>query len=170
MLYTGIDPGTSGGIVSLDICGQVNYMRRFKPRKSEDAEDIWAEVAKQLSLPQIAMLERVHSRPRQGVVSVFTFGTAYGRILGMFNSHGTEHSIVGAKEWQREFKEPTKYPKGLTANERAKIKNAHKNELKELAKELFPAENKKIVKENADAYLIAEYCRRFHLNILEGPK
>lgn len=48
----------------------------------------------------LVVLERVHAMPKQGVVSVFTFGEGYGVIKGMTVAHGLDLMEVRPTEWQ----------------------------------------------------------------------
>lgn len=48
----------------------------------------------------LVVLERVHAMPKQGVVSVFTFGEGYGTIKGMAVAHGLGLMEVRPTEWQ----------------------------------------------------------------------
>ena len=51
--------------------------------------------------PGILVIERVHSMPRQGVKSMFTFGTAYGTVFGMRWDVGAKHLSCFSKEVER---------------------------------------------------------------------
>ncbi len=52
---------------------------------------------------QPVAIEHVHSMPKQGVVATFTFGKAYGTILGYFAANGHRITHVAPTEWKKTF-------------------------------------------------------------------
>ena len=58
-------------------------------------------------LSSIAVVEQVHSMPGQGVASTFTFGTNYGKVLGMLEAIGMPYVTVTPTKWQNEMIEAT---------------------------------------------------------------
>jgi len=45
-------------------------------------------------------IEKVHSHPKQGVVSTFTFGEKYGEIKGILSALNIRYTEVNPKVWQ----------------------------------------------------------------------
>jgi len=99
----GADPGLSGGVAFyypdtrdvavLDmpvVAGEVNM----------------PELARQIRIygPKFAFVERVASRPGQGVSSVFRFGCAYGQLLGVIATLEVPYRLVTPSTWKRWFK------------------------------------------------------------------
>jgi crossover junction endodeoxyribonuclease RuvC len=144
--YIGIDPGQSGGIGVLDSAGK--YMCSFKFNKQTDA-DISEMFDCLLSLRGtmdecsiFALLEKVHSMPKQGVASSFKFGSSFGFLRGMLTAHRIPWDYVSPQKWQKALSCQTKGDKNIT---------------KAKAQRSWP--DQKITHAIADALLIAEYCR-----------
>ena len=145
-VYIGVDPGQSGAIVWLrptlgDI--QIDPLRGLTPA------DILAVLLAHAPEGCFAYIERVHSMPKQGVVSTFKFGLHYGLL---------QMALVAARI-PYEFVTPHKWQRGLGC-----LSRGDKNVTKRKAQDLFPGV--KVTHATADALLIAEYCRRKHKGIL----
>lgn len=147
----GVDPGKHGAIAFI----------------SRDKSKIWAKPFHHLTETDIArvfedakwaqshvFLEQVHSMPKQGVASSFTFGQQYGFVRGVLVGLGVPFDLVPPQVWQR----------ALGAKSNGASKTDHKRNLKGIAQRLFPGVP--VVNDTADALLIAEYGYR-HLLIKE---
>ena len=150
--FAGWDPGKSGAGVLLDESGT---LRGEIIRGDATFHDQVALITKDWDTSMISMLmiEKVHSMPRDANRGAFTFGTHYGFIQGVVCSLDIPHEFVTPQIWQREMGCMSKGDKNIT---------------KAAAQRLFPGI--KITHRNADALLIAEYCRRKHLGISSGLK
>jgi hypothetical protein len=140
MKYIGIDPGINGGVCIID-----NYysMECFKcPRTPIEMAE---ELKKHIDDDAVALIEKVHSFPGQGVVSTFTFGTNYGQWQGILSALEVKYEFITPKEWQKKY-QPL-----------SKEKKIRKNELKQLAKDKFPSKN--VTLYTSDAILLALYLR-----------
>src|SRR6266481_2586788 len=96
-LLMGIDPGASGGIALIDRAGTLTEAIPM-PKTVKDIADFiegW-----QLDIA-FALLESVHSFPKQGVSSSFNFGMNFG-MLKMALVH-VPHEEIQPSVWQREF-------------------------------------------------------------------
>jgi len=147
MRYLGIDPGKSGGIAYVDDAGK--YDAWPIPATERDTLDIFDEF--QLDDDAIglrALIEKVASRPGQGVASMFAFGRNYGMLRAFLVASFIPFEAVPPGTWQKEF--------GLI--DPAATRTVKKNKHKARAQELFPG--MKITHAIADALLIAEYCKR----------
>ena len=91
----------------------------------------------------VAYIESVHSMPKQGVSSTFTFGRNYGFLRGCLCALEIPYHEVTPQKWQ----------KALEC-----LSHGDKNVTKARAQQLFP--KLKITHAIADALLIAEYGRR----------
>lgn len=149
----GIDPGTKGAIVVLKESGEVVDSIRFDKATDTEAAGFLEEYASGIHM---AVIEKVHSMPGQGVASTFKFGEAYGKVQGMLISMGIAYDFCTPRKWQKAvgIQKKDKYESGVD----------FKNRLKEASQRMFPDE--KIVLANADAFLIAEYCRRMYRSFL----
>ena len=146
MRYIGIDPGKSGGIAYVDESG--NYDAWKIPATERDTLDVFQEVAAAYQGHVRAIIEKVASRPGQGVVSMFTFGQNYGMLRAFLVASFIPFEAVPPGTWQREF----------SLIDPKATKTEKKNKHKAHAQQLFPGI--KITHANADALLIAEYCKR----------
>ena len=141
MIYFGIDPGRSGAIAALwDDGVPVSDQMRL------DGTD--ADVAgylRQFDLDNsLAVIEKVHAMPKQGVSSTFKFGDSCGFLRGLLVGLQIKHVEVTPQAWQKAM---------------ACLTKGDKNVSKQKAQQLWP--RIKITHRNADALLIAEYARRF---------
>jgi len=105
--------------------------------------DIWDKVSWLAGLADRAVLEKVNAMPKQGVVSMFKFGSSYGELKMALVAAGIRFEQVSPVSWQTALKCRTK---------------GDKNVSKSRAQELFP--DMKITHAIADSLLIAEYARR----------
>ncbi len=143
----GIDPGASGGIarISYDQAGQVIAgSLAFKMPATE--RDIWDALSALTGSAELAVIEHVHSMPRQGVASMFTFGKGYGGLRMALVGQGIPFLEVAPQRWTKAL--------GLPAG-------ADKNSHKAMAQQLFPGE--RITHATADALLIALWGARFYI-------
>ena len=101
------------------------------------------------------VIEKVHSMPKQGVVSTFTFGKNYGQWLGILASNGVPYKEVTPQTWMKYY--------GAMPKDKPK----RKKYLKHLAQSLYP--NIKITLKTADAVLIAHWCRQIAPDISDSP-
>jgi len=109
----GADPGATGAIALLDTnTGELivedmpTIIVKATSRKRashEISESRLAEIIRGLS-PDVAWIERVHSMPRQGVASSFSFGVSYGILRGVIGAIPLPLLFVTAVEWKKEFR------------------------------------------------------------------
>ena len=150
-LFFGIDPGASGAVACISYVGKVEVIR-WEAGLHDVAE--WV-AARKNSLRGIAgddapatentfgYLERVGAMPKQGLSSTFKFGKSYGHCEMLFAACGIPFERVTPVKWQNAMRCRTGGDKRIS---------------KAKAQELFP--DIKITHKEADAILIAEYCRR----------
>ena len=166
MIVVGVDPGASGGIAAvgcrtvivgaggdsgrLHKYGEVEILEVWSI-KNRTLHDIWTILDNLESLAPCprAYLESVHSMPRDGVRSAFSFGKSYGNLEAFLVAAGIPFERVTPSVWQKEFGLIKR--KGETHTEK---KNRHKA----LAQEMFPSV--KVTHAISDALLLAEYGRR----------
>ena len=138
MLIIGIDPGASGGIA-------FNWLgSSFAYKMPETEADVKALLISEIKGEEaFVYMEEVHSMPKQGVKSTFTFGTNYGFLRGLLAGLDIPREFVTPNTWQKAMRCLSKGDKNIT---------------KKRAQELFPKLS--IIHATADALLIAEYGRR----------
>lgn len=108
-VYIGIDPGGSSGSIVAHVEDWddevISYSLRFKKATEKEISDFLKRFSKVRCL---AILEKVHSMPGQGVASSFAFGQNYGFIKGLLVAHDIPVMEVTPQKWQKEYKPPMK--------------------------------------------------------------
>ena len=51
--------------------------------------------------PTLVLIEKVASRPEQGVASTFKFGTVFGQALGAVQAVGWAYELVRPQDWKK---------------------------------------------------------------------
>tara|TARA_R100001443_G_scaffold111151_1_gene123713 strand:+ start:750 stop:1283 length:534 start_codon:yes stop_codon:yes gene_type:complete len=156
-LFLGIDIGKAGGIAMISYKDNEETVSCMKFSKNLYEVDSILKVAKDaFSLDRIhCLVEHVHAFPKQGVVSMFSFGQNLGQWEGMLTSNEISYDYVQPKTWMIDYVEL------------GKPKKERKRLLLGKAKELFP--NIKVTFNVSDALLIADYCKnKYYNNIQEG--
>jgi hypothetical protein len=141
-VYLGIDPGKGGGLALVADTGTLLAVSNMPatPKGIFDLLQTWSDC---WNGHVDATLERVHSMPRQGVVSAFTFGQGYGGLIMALEALEISYSLVQPTQWQRKFN---------------CLSGGDKNVTKRAAMRRFPEQT--ITHAIADALLIADYGRR----------
>src|SRR3990167_1939223 len=151
-VYIGIDPGLSGAMAMI-IEGE-DFVRVYDTptmKVGKHHEFSLPEMVKLLegNMPIQAVIEKVHSMPRQGVASSFSFGKGVGYWIGILAALRIPYEEVTPQRWQRTM---------LDGMQKTKDASRYK------AMQLFPqlVEQLKLKSHDgrADALLIAEWRRR----------
>lgn len=137
-MILGIDPGVSGAAAVVD-----NGGCESKVFSKGTERDMYLWVKERAIFIKKAWLERVRSRPGQGVATTFTFGTNYGWWRGVLIALEIPFEEVIPGVWQKHLKCLSKGDKNVT---------------KRKAQELYPKVT--VTHGNADALLIATYGER----------
>lgn len=144
-LYIGLDLGANGGVVVLKEDGTV--LDVFKtPQTTREWQD---KLNKYSDKHCFCITEKVHSQPHNGSKAAFSYGLTVGKTLTMLDVCKIPFQEVAPQTWMKTYS--MKKNTGETGTK-------WKGRLKDRAQQIFPKE--KVVLWNADAYLIAEYCRR----------
>ena len=151
MLYLGIDPGKNGGIAWMRQQGETCVVNAVPMSATlRDLSDLLASLAETSNLRSCA-IEKVASRPGQGVKSCFTFGYQYGIVCATVVCNRISLDRISPRKWQTPF---------CLVMDGTVPRTLKKNKHKAKAQELFP--HLKITHATADALLICEYWRRYH--------
>jgi len=153
-IFIGIDPGQTGAMAMIAPKG-------IKVWDYDDGEGIsWLkELSVQIKNSLLtrdpiyshAVLEKVHSMPKQGVSSSFKFGDNFGQWKGRLDALGIPYDLVTPQKWQKEiFDSMTKTDRKTMSLDRAR----------RLFPEMSDMLKRKKDHNRAEALLIAEYCRR----------
>lgn len=140
-----IDPGVNGAYAILDFEGRFmkcDELPRFdKLVNAVELGNVLASFS-----PERAVIEKVGAMPKQGVSSVFTFGTAYGVCIGVCGGAGVPLAYATPAKWKAHFR----------------LLNKPKDMAREVAIRLFPEAaphlNLKKHHGRADALLLARYA------------
>ena len=152
MIFVGVDPGKNGAVAAVDAQGSVLGISRFVHAETEGRIAlIILDFVAELDADEIkaATIERVGAMPRQGVVSMFTFGRVYGEAWAGLLASQCRTFAVTPSTWQRDLYLP----------KRDCVTN-HKRALKQEAETRF---GRKLLLAEADAVWLAEWGR------LHGP-
>lgn len=113
MVIVGIDPGLKGALVAIESGRKVLFSHPMPliGGKEIDLAEVRAllvsakERAERLQVPVTVVLEKVRSRPGQGVVSMFTFGRGLGMIEGLVAGLSMPIQQVTPQAWVKELHE-----------------------------------------------------------------
>lgn len=159
MTFIGIDPGGSGAIAALDSSGQVLLVERFSKVEVEGGISLLvADFVERFAGDRTIVIEKVSSRPGEGVVSSFSFGRAYGEAIGAALVSRCFVEKVSPQRWQRDFE--LLRQKGSTES-----KTDHKRAMKQAAEARW---SRRFLREEADAVWLAEWSRLFGSHSVDG--
>jgi crossover junction endodeoxyribonuclease RuvC len=98
----GIDPGMNGALVALVDKGPVIVSKMPLAGSEIDARAVatWLADLTMRSDDVVAVVERVHSMPKQGIASTFKFGTGWGMIRGVLAALGVRTELVPPQTWK----------------------------------------------------------------------
>lgn len=160
MIYIGIDPGLDGALAVIDTDRDAVEIFdtptvTVKTTKGTKREYDLSTMATRLRTVRlnlqssIAVIEKVHSMPGQGVRSMFSMGYGVGAWEGLLAGIGIPYRRVAPQTWQK-----------LMLADEGRGKDAARLQ----AQRLFPATAAMFARKKddgrADAVLIAEYGRR----------
>jgi len=152
-LFIGIDPGQAGGIAFICTGGGGFYSAIPMPETRLQLYTVlkmWADGYGN-GLPIMAIIESVHSMPKQGVASTFKFGKGYGEVLGICTALGFKILEPTPQAWKKIM---------LAGTDKGKDASI------QVAENLFPQVQlvqprcRKAHDGAAEAILLAEYGRR----------
>lgn len=106
MRVLGIDPGLGGALALLDsdldllVCVDMPVIKGA--RNGRIPEHLLADIIRRLD-PEQVWIEEVHSMPKQGVASTFTFGLGFGLVRGVCAGLGLPVRMVSPQAWKPRF-------------------------------------------------------------------
>ena len=103
MIFVGIDPGLSGGIAFYDdaLPDRAEAFDLPVVAKVIDGRNLAALITRHGA--RKAIIENVHSMPKQGVASTFTFGRSFGTAIGIIEGLGLPVTYVAPTKWKKHF-------------------------------------------------------------------
>ncbi len=122
--FLGIDPGASGAWALLSSKAHVIATGLT----SEGLTELIASLRNSNGLRFLAVLESVHSMPRQGVSSTFTFGVNFGLWQGILLGTNIPYALITPQKWQKILDiKPAPTPKATGESEKDGAKRAAEN-------------------------------------------
>jgi len=150
----GIDPGQHGGFSIVKLNGDHRAAYAYNKQTLPEIVDTLRAIKETndlLGFKTLAFIEEVHSMPKDGKASAFSFGQNYGAWLATLISLKIGYKEIPPGQWQA----------GLKLRVRGMEYRDKKKALKEKAQKLFPDLN--LTLDTCDAALIAEYGRQVTL-------
>ena len=160
MIYIGIDPGLSGGIAIVsgracqvyDVPIEEAGKGGTRVKKRVDARGAWEVLLGAINgRPARGALERVTSRPGEGVASAFSFGDTFGTLRAVASMACEPLHLPRPAQWKRDM--------GIPAG-------AGKEYSIEMARALYPSAADRLTRkkdhDRAEAILLAQWARLVH--------
>ncbi len=148
-MFIGIDPGLKGGLAYINEDGSSAAFQMPVTAKEIDGHAL-TEQLKALGPITLAVIEKVHAMPGQGVTSMFKFGKGFGQLIGTLQALEIPFIEVTPQAWK------TKILKGTKKDKDAAI-NYAKNKYPTI--NLKPGRCRTDQDGLADAICIAEYAK-----------
>lgn len=112
--FLGVDPGKSGAIAVLDGYGEIESIDDMPVVGSAVSGSLLCDLIDNvvilnggdseyslLGVDVVAIVEQVHSMPKQGVASSFDFGKSYGIVLGVLAGAHVRTEHVSPQRWKK---------------------------------------------------------------------
>jgi crossover junction endodeoxyribonuclease RuvC len=100
----GVDPGKSGALAVLDD-GELTFVDDMPVVDNRVSGALLADLIDEIfhyhPNDRVAVVEAVHSMPKQGVASVFDFGKSYGMVLGVLAHARIRVVHVPPGQWKK---------------------------------------------------------------------
>lgn len=96
--FCGIDPGVRGALAFGNRNAVTVYLMPINRKREISAEHLRSIL--EYERPDMAIVERVHSRPHNGVKAMFSFGMGYGLVLGLLTALRVPYQLVLPRRWK----------------------------------------------------------------------
>ena len=162
-IFIGIDPGKNGGVAVINEIPDYEATTSFRCPDSPTkmAYSLVSLIPESVSYDHVkVIIEHVHAMPKQGVVSMFSFGQNLGQWEGILGAFELDVTYTGPRTWMQHYD----CKPNLDRKDR-------KRYLRGIAEQLFP--NIKMTFNVSDALLIANYNKEIYYKGLvtyEGEK
>jgi hypothetical protein len=155
----GLDPGGKGALVTVGGCTGCSTTELLNTIRFSQHTDVqvWREIygiadeCSEMGIPLTAILEKIWLRPTDGRGSGGKLMAHFGMLRGFLIASKIRFIEVAPVTWTKKLGRTD--PKGTTLPKKKRLNQ-------QLAQQLYP--NRKVILETADAFLLAEYGRRFH--------
>lgn len=152
-LAIGVDPGAAGAIVTLYPNGDLHSVLRLNKATERDIYIYFKDIVAKNGWPS-GLIEKVggYIGTGQPGSAMFKFGQSYGALRMAMVCTEISFNEITPQAWQKFLWIPVKDKKGGESG------TQFKKRLRGKAEQIFPREQ--MTNDLADAYLIAEVCRR----------
>lgn len=156
MIYIGIDPGLRGAVAIIDGTDVKLFdVPTAETGKGTRRDYLIANMSSIVDVPAgnvFSVIEAVHSMPKQGVASSFSFGRGLGIWEGILSAYRIPYAKVAPQTWK----------KAMLGD----MPRDNKDSSRIAATRLFPNASDMLSRKKddgrAEALLMAEYGRRLH--------
>src|ERR1019366_6452496 len=100
----GIDPGLSGAISFFFPASPDRVAAEDTPVVDGRVDAVTLTARIHQMMPSFAIIENVHSMPKQGVSSTFKFGMAFGVVQGVVGALAIPYLLVTPQVWKKHFR------------------------------------------------------------------
>jgi hypothetical protein len=97
----GIDPGVTGGVAALGPDGRIDAFDIPTVDGSVDVDTLVRRIREHA--PRLAIIEKAQAMPKQGVASVFKYGTAFGALCAATSVLEIPTRLVSPRKWKTYF-------------------------------------------------------------------
>ena len=159
-IFIGIDPGKNGGVAVINEIPEYDTIVSFRcPDSAKNmAYSLMATIPENISFDDVLVtIEHVHAMPKNGVVSMFSFGQNLGRWEGVLGAFELNVDYTGPRTWMQHYDCKPRMDK-----------KDRKRYLRGIAENLFP--NIKMTFNVSDALLIANYNKEMYYKQLSDSK
>ena len=151
-IFIGIDPGKNGGVAVINEVPNYETTISFRcpDTATKMALSLMATIPEGVSYDNVlVVVEHVRAMPKNGVVSMFSFGQNLGRWEGILGAFELDVKFAGPRTWMQHYDCKPKMDK-----------KDRKRYLRGIAENLFP--NIKMTFNISDALLIANYNKEIY--------
>lgn len=155
MIYIGIDPGLGGAVaiidgLNVDLFDTPTALTGKGTKKDYLIANMTPLLESAAKYQPFCVLEAVHSMPKQGVASSFSFGRGLGIWEGILSAYGIPYAKVAPQTWKKAMLED--------------MPRDNKDSSRIAATRLFPHVSNMLARKKddgrAESLLMAEYGRR----------
>lgn len=104
MIILGIDPGATGGVAFFDPAASDRVEAFDLPMVAGVVDGRNMADLVRSRAPDAAVIENVHSMPKQGVASSFKFGRNFGTCIGILEGLLIPLDYVAPTSWKKHFR------------------------------------------------------------------
>jgi crossover junction endodeoxyribonuclease RuvC len=97
----GVDPGQKGAMAFLSVQGEIEELEDMPVIGKEVNAHMVSFLIQGYGPILVAVVEAAHSMPREGHAGAFTYGTGYGKVLGVLAALDVPIELASASTWKK---------------------------------------------------------------------